>query len=62
MSQNRFNKLFRRATSKELNEREEAASVKAEIEDALAHDTGERGKIADLAMEHGFDPAEFDLS
>ena len=50
------------AQYRELLERAEAVSVRAEIDDVLAHDTGDRGKIADLAREHGFDPAEFGLA
>jgi len=40
----------------------EELTVRAEIADVLAKDTGRRGDIADLAREHGFDPAEFGLA
>jgi hypothetical protein len=40
----------------------EELTVRAEIADVLAQDTGRRGDIADLARAHGFDPAEFGLA
>ena len=42
-------------------DRIEELSVRAEIADVLANDTGKRGDIAALARKHGFDPAEFGL-
>ncbi len=39
----------------------EELSVRAEIADVLARDTGERGDIAELARRHGFDPSEYGL-
>lgn len=39
----------------------EELTVRAEIADVLSADTGERGEVADLAREHGFDPSEYGL-
>jgi hypothetical protein len=40
----------------------EELTVRAEVADVLAKDTGRRGEVADLARAHGFDPAEFGLA
>ncbi len=44
-----------------LLERVEELSVQAEVADVLRTDDGRRGTVADLARQHGFDPAEFGL-
>jgi PHD/YefM family antitoxin component YafN of YafNO toxin-antitoxin module len=45
-----------------LLERVEELTAQAEVRDVLAKDSGARGDVADLAREHGFDPAEFGLA
>ena len=44
-----------------LLDRVEELTVRQEIADVLAKDSGKRRDVADLAREHGFDPAEFGL-
>lgn len=47
---------------RELLAHAEELALRAEVVDVMSKDTGQRSNVADLAREHGFDPAEFGLA
>jgi PHD/YefM family antitoxin component YafN of YafNO toxin-antitoxin module len=42
-------------------DRIEELTARAEIADVLSRDSGQRGDVAQLARDHGFDPSDFGL-